>query len=91
MALSKSQITFLRHAQTTTVYGFNGSVHPKLPMRGAVANTIIKSLHARGLIDQSGMITVKGRGALLNCPEASSEAKVCTTGTWNVVGQGGVK
>ena len=71
MSLSNMQVKFLRFASNTTVYGFNNAPHRSLPVKGAVAATIIRSLRTRGLINTDGVITPEGRKVLQEVPEAA--------------------
>lgn len=62
--LSSMQLKFLQFSVGRTVYGFNGNANPALPVKGAVAKTLINSLRRRGFINKEGIITVAGRTAL---------------------------
>ena len=70
--LSVMQVRFLLFAVNHTVYGFNGAPNKGLPCTGAVAKTITESLRRRALIGPEGMITAKGKAALLAVSEIAA-------------------
>lgn len=75
-ALTKAQIAVLRHASECSVWeqGQVGiKLHPFVPYQGAPGLKVVRHLQKRGLLDEKGLITVRGKGKLLIDPVASSE------------------
>lgn len=74
MALSKAQISVLRHATEHSVFEADGkSLHSFLPYRGAAGLGVVAALMSRGYLSKEGKITLSGKGKLMCDPVASSE------------------
>jgi hypothetical protein len=75
MPLTRAQIEVLRFATVYSVYETDGkTLHAFFPYRGAPAHKLIAKLQKSRWLGTDGRTTEAGRGALLNSPEASSEA-----------------
>lgn len=73
MPLTITQIQFLRAAEQQPLGAFGQKLRDGLPHKGAPAYSVVRALTRKGLVDETGAITQKGRGALLRDPRASSE------------------
>lgn len=73
MPLTVTQIRFLRAAQEQPLGALEAGLRDGLPHKGAVAHVVFRGLVKKGLLDPSGSLTQKGKGALLRDPQASSE------------------
>lgn len=67
-ALTEPQILFLEFAAVTPIFTMKNGLreyHSALPLKGAVATSVLNALMKRGYVNYEGTITATGRRALV--------------------------